>query len=145
MWGYTQRLTGDIIVPPFEELQTPQVGAELLELERELHIPVRFVTVQQGCVRLVDGAALHLTPGDQVDSVELLLRPRGSVWAGTHDVHLVPNLRIQHQTLTWTKSVCEIRQDVQRVKRYCSSFIAYIWAFQQDLKSSLFIIPSIQN
>lgn len=72
---YTQRLTGYIIVPPFEELQTPQVGAELLELEGELYILVGFVTVQQGCVCLVNGAALHLTSRDKVDSVELLLHP----------------------------------------------------------------------
>lgn len=72
-----QGLTGDVIILPFEELQAPQVGAELLELECELHIPVRFVTVQQGRVRLVDGAALQLTSGDQVDSVEFLFHPRG--------------------------------------------------------------------
>lgn len=70
---------------------------------------MRFVTVQQGRVSLVDGAALHLTPRDQVDSVELLPPPRGSVGPGTHDVHLVPNLRVQDQTPTWTKPACETR------------------------------------
>lgn len=86
------------------ELQTPQVGAELLELERVLHVLVGLVAVQQEHVHLVDGAALHLTPGDHVDSVELLLGPGGTVRSGTHDVHLVSNLRIQYQTLVWIKS-----------------------------------------
>ncbi|KAF3832768.1 hypothetical protein F7725_026433 [Dissostichus mawsoni] len=88
-----------------DELQAPQVGAELLKLEGELYILVRFVTVQQGRVRLVDGAALYLTSGDKVHSVELLFPPGGSICPGTHDIHLVPNLRIQDQTLTWNKSV----------------------------------------
>lgn len=104
LWGKAKGLTGDIIVLPFEELQAPQVGAELLELEGELDVPVRFVAVQQGRVCLVDGAALQLTSGDQVDSVKLLLGSRGSVVPGTHDIHLVTDLRIQHQTLTWTES-----------------------------------------
>lgn len=98
------RLTGNVIVPPSEELQAPQVGAELLELERVLHVLVGFVAVQQEHVLLVHGAALHLTLGDHVDSVELLLSPGGTVRAGTHDVHLVSNLGIQYQTLVWIKS-----------------------------------------
>lgn len=93
---YILGLTGDVIVPPSVELQTPQVGAELLELERVLHVLVGLVAVQQEHVHLVDGAALHLTPGDHVDSVELLLGPGGTVRSGTHDVHLVSNLRIQY-------------------------------------------------
>lgn len=101
---YRLGLTGDVIVPPSVELQTPQVGAELLELECVLHVLVGFVTVQQEHVRLVNGAALHLTPGDHVDSVELLLGPGGTVRSGTHDVHLVSNLRIQYQTLVCIKS-----------------------------------------
>lgn len=101
---YRLALTGNIIVPPSEELQTPQVGTELLELERVLHVLVGFVAVQQEHVRLVHGAALHLTLGDHVDSVVLLLNPGGTVRAGTHDVHLVSNLRIQYQTLVWIKS-----------------------------------------
>ena len=90
------QLTGDVIVLPPEELQTPQVGAELLELERVLHVLVGLVAVQQEHVRLVDGAALHLASGDHIDPVELLLGLGGTVRPGTHDVHLVSNLGIQH-------------------------------------------------
>lgn len=102
--GYSLALTGNVIVPPSEELQTPQVGTELLELERVLHVLVGFVAVQQEHVRLVHGAALHLALGDHVDSVELLLSPGGTDRAGTHNVHLVSNLRIQYQTLVCIKS-----------------------------------------
>lgn len=41
------KLTDDVIVLSFEELQAPQVGAELLKLEGELHVLVRLVTVEQ--------------------------------------------------------------------------------------------------
>lgn len=103
--GCTQRLTGDVIVPPLEELQTPQVGAELLELEGELYVLVGLVAVEQGRVLLGDGAGLYLTSGDQVHSVELLLCPGGSICPGTHNVHLIPDLGVQDQTLTPNKSV----------------------------------------
>lgn len=101
----TQWLTGDIIVLPFQELQTPEVGAELLEFKRKLNILVGLVTVQQGGVPRVDGAALHLTPGDQVHSVELLLFPLGGVPPWTNNVHLIPYLRVEDQTSTWNESV----------------------------------------
>lgn len=97
-------LTGDVIVPPLEELQTPQVGAELLKLERELHVLLGLVTVQQRRVRLVDGAALHLGLGHQVDLVELPVPPGGGLSPGTHDVHLVPYLRVEEQPLTGNES-----------------------------------------
>lgn len=102
---YVHWLTGDVIVPPLEELQTPQVRAELLKLECEFDVPVGLVTVQERCVRLVKGAALHLTSGDQVHSVELLLFPQRRICPGTYNVHLVSYLRIQDQTLTGSKSV----------------------------------------
>lgn len=98
------RLTGDVVVLPLEKLETPKVGAELLELEGELDVAVRLITAQQGRVYLVNDAALHLAEGHQVNSVELLFTPWGHVWSGTHNVHLVSNLRIQDQTLTWRKS-----------------------------------------
>lgn len=41
------KLTDDVIVLSFEELQAPQVGAELLKLEGELHVLVRLVTAEQ--------------------------------------------------------------------------------------------------
>lgn len=97
-------LTGDVIVLPLEELQAPEVWAELLKLERELDILVRLVTVQQGGVSLGHATALHLTFGHQVDFVELLCPPWGGVSPGAHDVHLVPYLRVEHQTLTGSES-----------------------------------------
>lgn len=109
MLTYSQRsrnkLTSDVVILPLEELQPPQVGAELLELERELDIPVRLVAVQQGGVGLVYSAALHLTSGDQVDSVELLLFALGGIRPWTDNVHLVPNLRGEDQTLTQSEAV----------------------------------------
>lgn len=106
---HKKTLTGYVIVLPLEELQTPQVGAEFLKLERELYITVWFVAVQQRRVSLVNGAALQLTSRDQEDSVELLLSPRGSIFPGAHNVHLVPYLWIQDETLTWSKPVIKER------------------------------------
>lgn len=97
-------LTGDVVVPPPEELQTPQVGAELLKLEGELHVLLGLVAVQQRRVGLVDAAALQLALGHQVDPVELLFAPAGVLGPGAHDVHLVPDLRVEQQPPTGTES-----------------------------------------
>lgn len=118
-WLQTQKkpLTGYVIVLPLEELQTPQVGAEFLKLERELYITVWFVAVQQRRVSLVNGAALQLTSRDQEDSVELLLSPRGSICPGAHNVHLVPYLWIQDETLTRSKPVIKERNTTLKKKQ----------------------------
>lgn len=114
---HKKTLTGYVIVLPLEELQTPQVGAEFLKLERELYITVWFVAVQQRRVSLVNGAALQLTSRDQEDSVELLLSPRGSICPGAHNVHLVPYLWIQNETLTWSKPVIKERNTTLKKKK----------------------------
>lgn len=90
-------LTDDVVVFAFEELEAPQVGAELLELEGELDVLVGLVAVQQRPTALRHPAALELFLCDLVHTeifdtgARALARPE----SGAHNVHFVPNLRVQ--------------------------------------------------
>lgn len=97
-------LTDDVVILPLEELQAPQVGAELLELQGELYVLVRFDTVQQRRVGLGDGAALQLLPGNHVHLVVLNAVTHAAVHPRTHNVQLVPDLRVQNHALARHKS-----------------------------------------
>lgn len=86
-----------MVVFAFEELETPQVWAELLEFKGELDVLVGLVAVQQCHVALLHPAALNLFLCDQVHteifypSVCALARPE----SGTHNVHFVPDLWVE--------------------------------------------------
>lgn len=86
-----------MVVFAFEELKAPQVWAELLELEGELDVLVGLVAVQQRHISLRHPAALKLFLCDQVHTEIFdagacaLARPE----SGTHNVHFVPNLRVE--------------------------------------------------
>lgn len=100
---YYEALTDDVVVFPSEELQAPQVGAELLKLQGELDVLVGLHTVEQRRVSLGDGAALQLLPGNHVDLV--ILHPISySVHTWADYVQLIPYLRVQHQALAWHES-----------------------------------------
>lgn len=87
-------LTDDVVVPSPEELQSPQVGAELLKLQGKLDVLVGLDAVEQRRVGLGDGAALQLLPGHHVHLVVLhtLANPAIHTWA--HNVQFIPNLGV---------------------------------------------------
>lgn len=90
-------LTDDVVVFAFEELEAPQVGTELLELESELDILVGLVAVQQRHVVLRHPAPLKLFLCDQVHTEIFNTGAHALAQheSGTHDVHFIPNLRVQ--------------------------------------------------
>lgn len=101
---FTEVLTDDVVVATPEELQAPQVRAELLKLEGELDVLVGLDAVEERRVGLGDSAGLQLLPGYHVHLVILHAVGDAVVHAGAHDVQLVPNLRVQHDTLAWDES-----------------------------------------
>ena len=107
-------LTDDVVVLATEELQAPEVGAELLELEGELDVLVRLDAVEQRRVGLGDGAALQLLPGNHVHLVVLHPVTGATVHARAHDVQLVADLWVQHHALARHKSVDVEKRERQR-------------------------------
>lgn len=86
-----------MVVFASKKLKAPQVGTEFLKLEGELDVLVWLVAVQQRHVALLHPAALKLFLCDQVHTEIFdtgacaLARPE----SGTHNVHFVPDLRVQ--------------------------------------------------
>lgn len=99
-----QVLTDDVVVSPSEELQAPQIGAELLKLEGELDVLVGLYAVEERRVGLGDGAALQLLPRHHVYLVILHAIASPAVHAGAHNVQLIPDLGVQYHALAWHES-----------------------------------------
>lgn len=93
-------LTDDVVVFSSEELQAPEVGTELLELESEFDVLVGFDAVQQRRVGLRHRARLQLLVRNHVEFVVLDSVHGAALHSRTHNVHFVADLRIQDQTLT---------------------------------------------
>lgn len=102
--GARRVLTDDVVVSPSEELQAPQIGAELLKLEGELDVLVGLDAVEERRVGLGDGAALQLLPGHHVHLVILHAIGHPAVHARAHNVQLIPDLGVQYHALAWHES-----------------------------------------
>ena len=103
-FGERRVLTDDVVVSPPEELQAPQIRAELLKLEGELDVLVGLDAVEERRVGLGDGAALQLLPGHHVHLVILHAIGHPAVHAGAHNVQLIPDLGVQYHALAWHES-----------------------------------------
>lgn len=93
-------LTDDVVVFSSEELQAPEVGTELLELEGKFDVLVGFDAVQQRRVGFGHRARVQLLAGNHVEFVVLDSVQGAALYSRTHDVHLIADLRVQDQTLT---------------------------------------------